>query len=109
MKQRSTLAIVSLILESAARRREGISKTRIMRDVVLTYGRANRYCDLMVKKGLLTYVQQSRTYLLTPKGLEVLQSSKEIFGYMSNLKRMVDRYRVYDQNSIDDILTVSYY
>jgi len=80
-----------------------------MRDVVLTYERSNRYCDMMVKKGLLTYVEKSRTYLLTPKGLEVLQSSREIFGYLSHIKRMVDRYKVYDENSIDDMHNVNYY
>ena len=103
MKQRSTLAIVSLILESTARRKRGVSKTRIMRDVVLTYKRASRYCNMMVEKGLLAYTPESRTYLLTPKGFEVLQSSKEIFGYLGDVKRMVERYKVYDENSINDI------
>lgn len=109
MKQRSTLAIISLIIESASPRKEGVTKTRIMRDVMLTYERANRYCDMMVKKGLLIYVQGSRTYLMTPKGLEVLQSSKEIFCYLSHVKRIVDRYRVYDEYTIDDMHTVNYY
>jgi hypothetical protein len=36
-RQGSKLAIVSLILESAARRREGISKTRFMEDAILAY------------------------------------------------------------------------
>ncbi len=80
-----------------------------MRDVVLTYERANRYCNMLVERGLLRYVGQSRTYSLTPKGIEVLQSSEEILGYLSNVKEMVDRHRVYDENSIDDIFTVSYY
>ena len=109
MKQRSTLAIVSLILESAACKKEGVTKTRIMRDAVLNYERANRYCNMMVKKGLLTYVKESRTYLLTPKGLAVLQSSREMFDYLSPVKSMVDKYRVYDENIVDDMHTVSYY
>lgn len=109
MKQRSTLAIVSLILESAVSKKEGATKNRIMRDVVLTYKRASRYCNMMVKKGLLTYVGESRTYLLTPKGLEVLQSSREMLGYLSHVKRMVDRYKVYDENGIDDMHNVNYY
>lgn len=109
MKQRSTLAIISLILESASRRKEGVTKTRIMQEVMLTYERTNRYCDMMVKKGLLTFAQGSRTYLLTPKGVEVLQSSKEIFGYLSNVRNIVDKYRIYDENTIDDMRNVTYY
>jgi predicted transcriptional regulator len=109
MKQRSTLAIVSLILQSAVSKKEGATKNRIIRDVVLTYERANRYCDMMVKKGLLMYGKESRTYLLTPKGLEVLQSSREMLGYLSHVQRMVDRYKVYDENSIDHKYNVNYY
>jgi predicted transcriptional regulator len=109
MKQRSTLAIVSLILQSAVSKKEGATKNRIIRDVVLTYKRANRYCDMMVKKGLLMYGKESRTYLLTPKGLEVLQSSREMLGYLSHVQRMVDRYKVYDENSIDHKYNVNYY
>ena len=108
MKQRGKLAIVSVILESAASRKEGATKNRIMRDVVLTYERANRYCDMMVKKGLLSY-EESRTYLLTPKGLEVLQSSREMLGYLSHVKKIVNRYKVYDENSIDHKYNVNYY
>jgi predicted transcriptional regulator len=109
VKQRSTLAIISLILDSTSRRKEGVTKSRIMQEVMLTYERTNRYCDMMVKKGLLTYAQGSRTYSLTPKGVEVLQSSKEIFGYLDNVKSIVDKYRIYDESTIDDIHNVNYY
>jgi predicted transcriptional regulator len=50
VKQRSTLAIISLILDSTSRRKEGVTKSRIMQEVMLTYERTNRYCDMMVKK-----------------------------------------------------------
>jgi DNA-binding IclR family transcriptional regulator len=64
---------------------------------------------MMVKKGLLMYGKESRTYLLTPKGLEVLQSSREMLGYLSHVKKIVNRYKVYDENSIDHKYNVNYY
>lgn len=76
---------------------------------MLTYERTNRYCDMMIKKGLLTYAHESRTYSLTPRGIEVLQSSKEIFGYLNNVKNIVDKYRIYDEKTADDMHNVAYY
>jgi predicted transcriptional regulator len=50
MKQRSSLSIITLILETAAQN-GGASKTKIMRNLMLTYAHTNRYYSLLFEKG----------------------------------------------------------
>lgn len=94
MKQRASLAIVTLILESAAR--EGsITKTKMMRDVMLSYPRMNKYCSTLVDKGLLHHDPASRRYSITPKGAAILRACNELSGYLSPVSGMIERYRTY--------------
>ncbi|MDQ3873354.1 MAG: winged helix-turn-helix domain-containing protein, partial [Thermoproteota archaeon] len=70
MKQRSSFAIVSLILEAIAKSEPagGITKTKIMQNVMLNYKRANRYCYQMLESGLISYNSETRTFHITEKG-----------------------------------------
>jgi predicted transcriptional regulator len=91
MKQRSTLAIVSLILESA---RNGATKTKITRDVMLNYFGINRYCTMLVENGLLSFNPANHRFETTMKGEEVLRSSGELFQSMPTVNVIIEKYRL---------------
>lgn len=94
MKQRAALAIVTLILESAAR--EGsVTKTKMMRNVMLSYPRMNSYCSMLVGRGLLQYDSRSRRFSITPQGADILRACNELSGYLSPVDTMIERYRSY--------------
>jgi predicted transcriptional regulator len=95
MKQRSSLSIIILILEVAAQN-GGASKTKIMRNVMLTYARANRYCSLLFEKKLIEYGPRENVIVATPKGLKVLSHCRELVQLVSPINSLVNKYRFYD-------------
>jgi predicted transcriptional regulator len=94
MKQRSSFSIVTLILESAQESGgRGITRTKIMQNVMLNYKRASRYCTNLVDKDLLSYDPGSRTFHITEKGEKVLASSRELAGFITPINQMINKYR----------------
>lgn len=94
MKQRSSFSIVSLILETVTRSEPmGITKSKIMQNVVLNYKRANRYCYHMVELGLLLYKPEMRTFHITEKGRFVLHYCVELARYISPIHELINKYR----------------
>ncbi|MDQ3903247.1 MAG: winged helix-turn-helix domain-containing protein [Thermoproteota archaeon] len=95
MKQRSSFAIVSLILEAIAKSEPagGITKTKIMQNVMLNYKRANRYCYQMLESGLISYNSETRTFHITEKGRMVLHNSMELAQYIAPINQLMNKYR----------------
>ena len=94
LKQRSTLSIVVLILESAARG-GGATKAQIMRDVMLSYPRASRYCGMLLKRELLHCDSGKRIYRTTAKGTDILQSCNELAQCLPPISKMIEKYRIH--------------
>jgi predicted transcriptional regulator len=97
MKQRSSFSIVSLILETVARSEPmGITKTKIIQNVMLNCKRANRYCYQMMGSGLLLYNPEMHTFHITEKGRFVLSNSLELALYISPIHELINKYRYGD-------------
>lgn len=94
MKQRSRLAIITLILESA-QNEDGVPKSKLMRNVMLSYPRMRSYCALLVEKGLLEFSSDRKGYVLTDRGMEGLKKCQELSEYIAPVSAMVKRYRRY--------------
>jgi len=97
MKQRSSFSIVSLILETVTRSEPmGITKTKIMQNVMLNYKRVNKYCYHMMESGLLLYEPETRTFHTSEKGRFVLLNCIELAQYISPISELINKYRYSD-------------
>jgi predicted transcriptional regulator len=103
MKQRSSFSIVSLILETVTRSEPmGITKTKIMQNVMLNYKRVNKYCYYMMESGLLLYEPETRTFHITEKGRFVLRNCVELARYITPIRELINKYRYGDTYYRDD-------
>jgi predicted transcriptional regulator len=75
MKYRSRTEIVSMILEAA---NCGATKTRIMYKAFLSFAQLREYLSLLIENNLLEYLEGSKTYKTTEKGLNFLKMHNEI-------------------------------
>lgn len=108
MRQRSSFSIVTLVLESAHEAgSRGISRTKIMQNVILNYKRASRYCTNLVDKELLSYDPEKRTFHITEKGEKVLESFHELAGFIAPINEMINKYRftTFNENQPWDLPT----
>ena len=71
MKYRDKNEIIAQILESANGNR--IRLTKIMYDVYLSHAMTREYLVLLIKKGLLEYLDGERTFKTTDKGMNFLR------------------------------------
>jgi predicted transcriptional regulator len=107
MKQRSSFSIVSLILETVTRSEPmGITKTRIMQNVMLNYKRVNKYCYNMMESGLLLYKPETRTFHITEKGRFVLRNCIELARYISPIRELINKYRYSDKYYYPDEFSI---
>lgn len=97
MKQRGTFSITTLIL--LALQQKPLTKTRLMQEVMLSYNRIGYYCDLLMRQGLIEYGPTNHTYVITPRGAEVLRLAEELAGYLEPLDQMIKKYSCYMQGS----------
>lgn len=94
MKQRSNFSITYLILETIDYSEPtGISKTKIMQNVMLNYKRVNTYCAQMVEAGLLSYNAATHAFHITDKGRIVLRNSAELSQLISHIGDLINKYR----------------
>jgi predicted transcriptional regulator len=70
MKYRDRNEIIAQILESANGNR--IRLTKIMYDVYLSHAMTREYLVLLIKKGLIEYLDGERTFKTTEKGMNFL-------------------------------------
>jgi predicted transcriptional regulator len=71
MKYRSRTEIVSMILESA-------TKTKIMYIAFLSYVQLKEYLSVLIENNLLEYLEGTRTFKTTEKGLNLLKIHNEM-------------------------------
>ena len=75
MKYRSRTEIVAMILEATYR---GDSKTKIMYKAYLSYNQLKEYLSILIENNLLEYIEGTRTFRTTEKGLNLLKMYNEI-------------------------------
>jgi predicted transcriptional regulator len=75
MKYRSRTEIVSMILESA---NGGATKTKIMYIAFLSYNQLKEYLSVLIENNLIEYLEGTRTFKTTEKGLNFLKMHNEM-------------------------------
>ena len=75
MKNRSRTEIVAMILDSA---NGGATKTKIMYIAFLSYNQLKDYLSVLIENNLLEYLEGTRTFKTTEKGLNFLKMRNEI-------------------------------
>ena len=84
MGNRSRTEIVGNILEAA---NGGVSKTKIMYTAFLSYGQLNEYLSILIENNLLEYLDGTKIFKTTDKGLFFLKIHNEIENYYNKLPR----------------------
>ncbi|HEX2170540.1 MAG TPA: winged helix-turn-helix domain-containing protein [Nitrososphaera sp.] len=97
MNQRGPFSILTLILQALQNR--PLTKTRLMQTLMLNYKRVGYYCDFLLQKGLIEYDLRNHTYVITPRGLEVLRLNRELAGYLEPVDRIIKKYSYYTQGA----------
>ena len=75
MKYRSRTEILGNILDAANGR---ATKTKIMYKAFLSYGQLKEYLSVLIENNLVEYVDGTRTFKTTEKGLNFLKRHSEI-------------------------------
>jgi predicted transcriptional regulator len=75
MKNRSRTEIVSSILDAA---NGGATKTKIMYISFLSYNQLKEYLSVLIENNLLEYLEGTRTFKTTEKGLNFLKMHNEM-------------------------------
>jgi predicted transcriptional regulator len=75
MKNRSRTEIVSMMLDAA---NGGATKTKIMYVAFLSYNQLNEYLSLLIENNLIEYLDGTKTFRTTEKGLHFLKMHNEI-------------------------------
>jgi predicted transcriptional regulator len=75
MKYRSRTEIVGNILDAANGR---ATKTKIMYKAFLSYGQLKEYLSVLIENNLIEYLDGTRTFKTTEKGLNFLKRHNEI-------------------------------
>jgi predicted transcriptional regulator len=76
MKYRSRTEIVCNILDAA--NGGGIIKTKIMYRAFLSYAQLNEYLSILIENNLIEYLDGTKTFKITEKGLNYLKTYNEI-------------------------------
>ena len=75
MKNRSRTEIVSYILDAA---NGGATKTKIMYSAFLSYNQLKEYLSVLIENNLIEYLEGTRTFKTTEKGLNFLKMHNEM-------------------------------
>jgi predicted transcriptional regulator len=76
MANRSRTEIVSMILDAA---NEGVTtKTKIMYTAFLSYNQLNEYLSILIENNLIEYLDGTKTFKTTEKGLNLLKIHNEM-------------------------------
>ena len=75
MKYRSRTEIVSSILDTA---NGGATKTKIMYKAFLSYNQLKEYLSVLIENNLLEYLEGTKTFKTTEKGLNFLKMHNAI-------------------------------
>ena len=75
MKYRGRTEILGNILDAA---NGGATKTKIMYTAFLSYNQLNEYLSVLIENALLEYLDGTKTFKTTEKGLKFLKMHNEI-------------------------------
>jgi predicted transcriptional regulator len=75
MKYRSRTEIVAMILDAA---NGGTTKTKIMYNAFLSYNQLKEYLTVLIENDLIEYIDGTKTFKTTEKGLYFLKMHNEI-------------------------------
>ena len=75
MKNRSRTELVSMILDAA---NGGATKTKIMYNAFLSYDQVKDYLSILIQNNLIEYLEGTRTFKTTEKGLNLLKIHNEM-------------------------------
>ena len=75
MANRSSTEIIANILDAA---NGGTTKTKIMYIVFLSYNQLNEYLSILIENNLIEYLDGTKTFKTTEKGLMYLKMHNEI-------------------------------
>lgn len=75
MKYRSKTEIAAKMLEAA---NGGATKTEIMYNAFLSYNQLREYLSILIENNLIEYVEGTRTFQTTEKGLNFLKTHDKI-------------------------------
>ena len=75
MGNRSRTEIVSSILDAA---NGGTTKTKIMYIAFLSYNQLNEYLSILIENNLIEYLDGTKTFKTTEKGLNYLKMHNEM-------------------------------
>ena len=75
MANRSRTEIIANILDAA---NGGTTKTKIMYIVFLSYNQLNEYLSILIENNLIEYLDGTKTFKTTEKGLLYLKMHNEI-------------------------------
>jgi predicted transcriptional regulator len=75
MKNRSRTEIVSMILDAA---NGGATKTKMMYIAFLSYNQLKDYLSVLIENNLIEYLEGTRTFKTTEKGLNLLKMHNEM-------------------------------
>jgi predicted transcriptional regulator len=75
MKYRSRTEIVGNILDAA---NGGATKTKIMYKAFLSYNQLNEYLSVLIENNLIEYLEGTKTFKTTEKGLNFLKMHNEM-------------------------------
>ena len=81
MKYRGRTEIVSMILETA---NGGATKTKIMYNAFLSYNQLKDYLSVLIENNLIEYLEGTRTFKTTEKGLNFLKMHNAIGELLQN-------------------------
>jgi len=81
MKYRSRTEIVGNILNAA---NGGATKTKIMYTAFLSYNQLKEYFSILIENNLIEYLDGTRTFKTTEKGLNFLKMHNEIGELFQN-------------------------
>ena len=76
MGNRSRTEIVAMILVAAAN--GGTTKTKIMYFAFLSYNQLNEYLSILIENNLIEYLDGTKTFKTTEKGLNLLKIHNEM-------------------------------
>lgn len=75
MKNRGRTEIVATMLEAANGR---ATKTKIMYNAFLSYNQLKDYLSILIENSLIEYIEGTKTYRTTEKGINFLKMNNEI-------------------------------
>ena len=75
MRYRSRTEITAMILDAAY---QETTKTKIMYNAFLSYNQLREYLSILIENNLIEYVEGTKTFQTTEKGLNFLKTHDEI-------------------------------